>query len=286
MKVIEYTSTIASRTERIQLVPLGDIHLGTKNCAEDLLQETIDYIKKTRNCYTVLMGDLIDAINISDKRFDGALADWVEADSLTDLVKCQADKIIEYLKPIRYKIIGSLEGNHENTIRKRYLFSVADYIATALGVPNLTYCCMIRWHLKRKTAHPKTACKDIVIYANHGCGGGHYIGSKVNKLIRSIIGFDADIYLMGHVHDKLVHEIPRLQLHGRDDNLRLYDNKRYVVLTGTFLRAYKEDSRSYGEAKMYNPTSLGVMHINIKPFPTTHIEGKKVEMPPEIRVSQ
>ena len=281
MKVIEFKTKIKSRSDHIKLIPLGDIHLGAKGCEETILQETIDYIKNTPNTYWLGMGDYCDYINISDKRWGDNVADWITVADLSNLAKVQADKFLEYVYPIRYKCIGLLEGNHEETIRRRYQHSIADYIATEMNVANLSYTTHIRWNIIRKQSH-----RNIYIYASHGAGGGRYLGAKINRLTGTCIGFEADIYLMGHVHEKLVHTIPSLRIYGHGDNMRHIDNNKYFILTGTFLKTYENNARSYGEKTMYNPTALGVMTIDIKPFPATKISGKDVELPPVISVSQ
>lgn len=288
MQIIEHETEIKSRSEHLTLVPLGDTHLGTKNCDEELFQREIDFIKRNPNTYWVFMGDACEFINISDPRWDTNVAEWIHVENLNNLVKVQADKFLEYVYPIHHKCMGVLEGNHEEKVRSRYHFSPTDYIAMELGVPNLSNVCMIRWRILRKSmgTNKQPAMRNIVIYANHGSGGGRFIGGKINKLIQTCIGFDADIYLMGHVHEKLVHEIPRLQIYGYGENMRLIHHTRYFILTGTFLKAYQQNSRSYAEPKMYNPTSLGAMHIKIKPFPNVRINGQKVDLPPEIHISQ
>ena len=51
--------------------------------------------------------------------------------------------------PIKDRIIGLLEGNHEDVIRRKYHFNPADVMAERLGVPNLTYNAFIRWQIVR-----------------------------------------------------------------------------------------------------------------------------------------
>lgn len=287
MKVIEYRTTINSRSDCVKLIPLGDIHLGAKGCEEDLLQKTVDYIRKTKNCYWLGMGDAADFINTSDKRWGNDVADWIKVSDLPNLPKVQADRYLDYVYPIRHKCMGLLEGNHEETIRRRYHYSVADYIAVKMNVPNLTYTAHIRWRIERKSkSDGRNTYRNIIIYATHGAGGGRYLGGKINRLIGSCVGFDASIYCMGHIHEKLIHTIPSLRIYGHGDNIRHIDNNRYFILTGTFLKTYENNARSYGEKTMYNPTALGMVTIDIKPFCSTRIGGKGVELPPEITVSQ
>lgn len=43
MEIHRYEIPYSHRGSKFDLFPLGDIHLGTKNCDKDKLQETIDY---------------------------------------------------------------------------------------------------------------------------------------------------------------------------------------------------------------------------------------------------
>ena len=70
MKVIQYETKVPSRSTVLYLVPLGDVHWGTKNCDEDKFLEIVQWIKKTPNAYTILMGDMAEYINLNDPRFD------------------------------------------------------------------------------------------------------------------------------------------------------------------------------------------------------------------------
>ena len=287
VKVIEHTTIIHSRGDHVKLIPLGDIHLGAKGCDEELLQKVVDRIKNDPDTYWLGMGDYCDNINISDPRWDGNVADWIKTGDLSNLAKVQADKLLEYIYPIRHKCIGLLEGNHEDKLRRRYSNSMADYVAVEMGVPNLTYTAHIRWRLERQTdGVSKNPCREVIIYATHGAGGGRYLGGKINRLIGTEIGFEANIYLMGHVHEKLSYIIPNLRVYGSGADIRHIHDDKYFILTGTFLKTYENNARSYGERTMYNPTALGVMTIDIKPFNSTHVDGKDVEMPPLISVSQ
>lgn len=293
MKLIEYTTEISSRSDTVTLVPLGDIHLGSRNCDEELLKEEIDFIRRTPNCYWLGMGDYIEAIKArADRRMDfKGLAKWIHIEDLADIVAKQSDYFIRLVKPIKNKCMGLVVGNHEETVEKRDDQSVVDHMAVELGTRNLTYCTMIKWIIKRKIkTKTKAPSKIITIYANHGTGGGRYLGSHINKLVSMASGIDADIYLMGHCHRRNTDEESRLGIYGRGDNLRLLDNKKHFVLTGSFYRTYEITSTSYAEKKMYNPTSLGTMHIKIRAFKGKSSKDKdgqhNYNLPPDIRVSQ
>ena len=129
---------------------------------------------------------------------------------------------------------------------------------------------------------------NVKIFATHGWGGGHYVGGKVNKLVMLAKDFDADIYLFGHLHEKLCHNRDMITCSNTSENL--VRKKKVYCLTGTFLNPYKLGTVNYAEKKCYSPGNIGVVKIIIKPFRhewLTANKGKKlVELPPDIHATE
>ena len=281
MKVVNFQTFVKSRSTVLFLVPLGDIHYGTVNCDEDKFNEVVQWIKKTPNAYTVIMGDMGEYINLNDPRFDPCSLTAPCRNHLDNLASFQTEQIIRLLWPIKDRIIGIFEGNHEDLIRRKYHFNPVDVMAERLGAPNLTYNAFIRWQITRD----KHTTDTITIYASHGFGSGRYAGGKVNNLLNLARDFEADIYLVGHVHEKI--GIDREKLYcTRHDEPRVQARKKIFAITGCFLKVYEQDSRSYGERKMYPPTPTGVVKIRIEPFRCMRQGRETFELPPHLHISE
>ena len=284
MKVIEFETRVKSRSTVLHLVPIGDIHWGTINCDEDKLIETIKWVKEKPDTYTILMGDMAEYINLNDPRFDPSTLHPTCRDHLDNLASFQTEAIIRMFWPIRHRIMGILEGNHEDVIRRKYHFNPTDVMAERLGVPNLTYNAFIRWHIHR-TPKGRQQTNTLVIYASHGFGAGRYAGGKVNNLLNLARGFEADIYLVGHVHEKIGKDADRLYVTHQGDP-HVVARKKIFAITGCFLKVYEENSRNYGERHMYDPTPTGVVKIRIEPFRSSRIGGVTHEQPPHLHISE
>lgn len=279
MQVTEHKIQLKSRSDCFYLIPLGDIHLGTKNCDEEKLEKIIQYIKVNKNVYWIGMGDYIEAINYIDKRFDPANLHPRFQNKLDNLVTAQMQYVADLFNPIKKRCIGLLEGNHEETIRKDFQMSPVDYLAGALNVKNLGYVCMIRLTVCR----PST--QKIIVYATHGFGAGRYAGGKVNNLLSIGKDFDADIYLAGHTHEKVGIDRDRLVMTLRGEP-RLYAKKQLYAITGSFFKTYQQDSKAYTEKKGYPPTPTGVVKIKIEPFRNERINNKDVDLPAHYHISE
>jgi hypothetical protein len=272
VEIISHRIKVGVRYPKITIVPLGDIHRGTKNCDEKKLKGTVEWIKNNPNTYWIGMGDMAEYINLSDPRFDIKNIDPELRGEVDNLAAIQKNGIVKLLKPIKNKCWGCLEGNHEEIIRKKYHINIFSLMCYDLGVPELGRGCLMRIILEASNG----TTRSFTIYAEHGSGGGRKPGSKVNSLIDLEQYFDADIYLRGHVHEKLGINKHKLALSrmAKGRPLRLIEKKKVFALTGSFYRGYIEGTRSYVESKTYPPISTGVVKITVE-RKKEYFDGKK-----------
>lgn len=259
MELLTFDIPIRGKSDVVQLVPIGDIHSGASGCDEKELKETVEYVAAGSHRYTILMGDLIDAIYPDDKRWDDrSVADWVPRARPVD---AQYERIKSIIAKIpRERIIGVLEGNHEIKARTVHYRDVTLDLSRELGIRYLGQEAMIRLRFSR----PKSlGCNSYLIFATHGSGGGRKPGAKINRITELSNFIDADIFLMGHVHEKSAIKNVVLSM----DNLgRFTQKERLYCLTGTFLKTYSREANSYGARALYAPTSIGAPIINIQPY--------------------
>jgi UDP-2,3-diacylglucosamine pyrophosphatase LpxH len=278
MEIIEKKIVCHSRSDKFYLIPLGDIHIGTKNCDVKKLIETVAWIKKTPNTLWLGMGDYCDFILPSDKRFDFKGIPKQFIDSYDNMAQAQAKYVTNILSPIKSQCIGLIEGNHEASIRTRYHQDVTGYMSTEMGVPNLSYTAMIRLSFLRKYKNVRGGGTTVVIYASHGFGGGKAVGSKVTAITAMAKDFDADIYLAGHTHEKIAIDRDRLYI-TKWGKPMLLSKKQLFGITGSFYNTYEAGSQSYTERSGYSPSPTGVIKITIEPFKHTHVGGHDVTVP-------
>lgn len=256
--IIEYES---KEDGWINLVGLGDIHLGPVNFDEDLLLKTVDYILENETLW-IGMGDYCDAITTKDKRHDQHATDY-----RYDTPDKQYRKIAEILKPIQKTCLGLLDGNHELIHWVHRNHNYTDGLAYALNVPYLTIDAFIRLVFKRNSGKtPKRRAFDI--YAHHGWTNARTMGYKINRIqdLSSIFP-GLPLYLMGHTH--LKGPIPPIIQLYVPRKMKVVHREVRHVFTGSFLKGYqpardrKRKFSSYVEQKGYQPLSLGAPLIRI-----------------------
>jgi len=223
----------------LELIPIGDIHYGSKECNIKKIKENVQYVKDNKNARVVLMGDLVD-IALRDSVGAGTFDNNFEPEE-------QIDGIIELLMPIKNKILCLIGGNHEERIRMRTSIDINKLIAKALDTTYVGSMCFLKIMV---------GTTNYVVFAAHGSTGAVSPAGKINAVMKYGTYIDADLYLMGHVHELAHHttEYFRVDI----GNKQIVKDKRHYVITGHYL-----NYGGYAEAKGYAPGKTGSPNIKL-----------------------
>ena len=93
-----------SEYSQLHLYPLGDVHLGSKECNIDLLKKWVSTVENDPYGYAVLIGDIMN-MGLRNSKSN------VYEEVLPPIK--QKELCFELLNPIAHKIIGGCSGNHE-----------------------------------------------------------------------------------------------------------------------------------------------------------------------------
>lgn len=225
------------------LVPFGDLHLGYGTMNREKVGKVVDFINE-KDCQWIGMGDYIDNTPPQHKYFDFETTDM-----------SPQDQVIEYceiIEPIKDKCIGLLNGNHEiRSIRAGY-----DPVKQILKILKM---CREK-HLKSIHAFSiKTGRVKYDIFATHGSARGLYFstrqGYKINKLLALSSLADADLYLMGHLHDTIGTSNQKVAV----ENGKMVLKTKWYAMTGGFVEYidFTKKIESYGAAMGYTPIDTG-----------------------------
>jgi len=151
------------------------------------------------------------------------------------------------LSPIAEKIVFAMSGNHENRlINKTSLDPTKIILRRLLLDPDKLY-------RKRGGLFDLTVGKKKwVVFATHGSGSSQRGRYQLEKAMRV---FDADLYLIAHIHKIDYLRLERIGLRGR--------LVKYGVRTGGFLR-YPD----YAFERLYTPCDIGT--------PIIHLDEKRI----------
>lgn len=236
---------------QIQIVPLGDFHLGDENFKFDKLCKTIQYIKETPNCYTILNGDLMN------NALKNSASDSYR-EQLT--VEAQQDWLIKLLDPIKDKILYMAQGNHEYRTSNLAGIDPLRYVAKALGLldkglySDNSYVLNVMFGTNKDKKTPLS----YIVYGLHGSGsGGRRMGSTVNALedMTKIIP-NANLYIHSHTHVPVTYTDRCYVFNNHSKSVE--EHKRTFVNTNSF-----QDYGGYAERFGFKLTDLAPFTILI-----------------------
>lgn len=205
----------------------------------------------------ILGGDYADAIDPKDRRFE-----WASVDRELATPDEQYGWVGDLLDPIADKILCVVEGNHDFKIKMQGNHDYVKDLAKLLNVPPEAtgYSVFTRLNFRRGTGKNGQHRSRFDIWAHHGSTNAQTRGGKVNKLLSMDRRFEADVYLMSHVHD--IEPSRRVTL-TVDENLNIKEHRTYYALTGGFLKGYERGVSNYVERGLFEPTTLGGIALTL-----------------------
>lgn len=225
----------------ITIIPIADVHLGDDLANLKLFREVLKRIQDEENTYTIINGDLCN-MALKNSKSD------VYGQSLAPMEQVIA--MVDYLKPIKDKILVIGTGNHEDRTQKETNIDVTRLIARELGIED-RYA-NEWWYLYLTFGKDKHDARRTITYGItgvHGFGGGRKPGGKINNLESMSEVVLADLYIMSHTHKPIATKkciyTPYYQ------SKTLTKQEMYYLMTNSFL----ESDGGYAEKMGFTPAS-------------------------------
>ena len=242
--------------DRIEIIPMADLHIGDIHSDFKSIMERIEYIKNTPNVYCILDGDLMDtAIATSIGDTYGASLQPME----------QLKQCVKIFEPIKDKILCVLPGNHEHRIYKTDGLDITELMCSQLGIIEKYSPTTALLFMRFGKNNSRNKYRPILYtaYVTHGSGGGRREGGKINRLADLASIVDADIYIHAHTHLPLIFKESFFRVSGSNSSVALVD--KLFVNTAASL-----DYGGYGDKQGYKPAS--------KSSPVIYLDGRKRDM--------
>lgn len=240
---IKFITKDLGTSEEIFIIPLSDVHIGEKGFNEKLLDDIIKDVKENDDLYLLLIGDLINNATKNSK-----------SDVYHEVMTPheQVNFIVDKLKPVRHKILGSVSGNHEDRTSRESGVDLSNVIADFLEIPydNSSMVYQIKHGVSGSGKN------NYIIYTTHGFGGGGTKGAKANKLQKLSELCIADLYIMGHYHDIITFSDSVYIPDTRHDKMVL--KTRQYLITGSCV-----EYGGYAEKMLLRPGRTGYPLIKL-----------------------
>jgi len=271
--------------QEVQILPLGDVQLGSEGVAKKKLRNYIEWALDQKNVYFIGMGDYIDILSPSNRRA------WQSAQLYESVRKGLEDKAQEYVSDFLELVKGS-EGRWLGLVEGHHFFEFEDgttsdtRIAQGLKTAFLGTCAFVRLRFKGDGHAGQLAC---TMWVHHGAGGGLTPHSPLARLLHVMHYFDADIYLIGHQTKKPAVKVPYLYMSSKPP-YQLIAKHKILAGTGGFSEGYMQGSQSvsgrpqggYVEQRMLSPVALGAVLLKIRPVYGDETRGDRLDINVEI----
>ena len=264
IKIIKTKSIVFPKElDHIYFIPIGDFHCGDPaglggtspegRKATKKFKNMVKWIKNKEYAYTFLMGDLFDAVtktslgNVYEQEYN---------------LKTAKDLVTEELKPIKDKILGCIDGNHEARIGRAVGDSPVYDLSHRLGIEYFPNWCAYLFLAVGKSRYQQDKNRPIIYTAfmHHMRGGGATPGGKINRL-KKLKGMAlADLYCGAHVHLKGAFKEKYLTPDIRTK--KLIEEQETYVATGSFM-----GYASYSIIGQYEKPATGAVRVRLNGEP-------------------
>lgn len=227
----------------IDLLAVGDAHIGSRLHDDKLIAATIDYIKEIPNRFVIINGDMVN------NNLPGSVGSPYE-DKYTP--KDQRKLAKEIIQEIKNRVICIVGGNHERRTKKVNDESPLEQIAEDLSIPYREEDAFIKLTFGKDAKSNKRLSYQI--YATHGAGGGKRPGSSLNNIESLTMNCFSEIYIMNHVHKKTAHKAVYYMPDAHNENIR--EIEMLYVISSSF-----QDYGGYAKQKLLRPSAKGAVPI-------------------------
>lgn len=258
---------------------ISDLHWGNSLVDYELFISHLELIKSNKNHFIIFGGDTLDAIILGDKRFSFQALDerfYKRGDDYQSILDRAIDSLCAELEPVKSKIIGFLEGNHEVSADKSAQTRVARRLAANLNTYHFGYS--LGLGIKLRDGNCKFT-RQYIGFIHHGSGGAQTKGGKLNRGISKSNDWEGvDFHMRGHLHDPQITPMVRGSFKWRSNYRDIeFIAKDYVIVqSGSYLKSrsyekagipnaigYREPFNAYSETREYSLVHLGMRGVKL-----------------------
>lgn len=177
----------------ISIYAISDVHYGALEHLEPQWYQFCKMVAETPNVYLILAGDLINN-GVRTCSFINPYDELIRP-------REQKKRMVEFLSPIKDRILCAVNGNHEARSMKDDDIDITYDIMAKLDIEDLyrPNACFMKVSLGHRSDNSPIA--SYTFATTHGAGGGIYTGAAVNRNERfgNIIE-GLDCLVVGHSH--------------------------------------------------------------------------------------
>ena len=259
----KFTIEIEKESDITNIWFFGDVHAGCAGHDED----RFDYFLKRafqsdkEDTYFVGMGDYFDFASTSEQGHlkAGKIHETTMA-LFDEVVEKGVRKMVKKLIPMKDKVIGFIEGNHAWTYQNGN--TATKDMAERLNAKELGWLSHVTLEFYIKN---RDKSQIVTMILCHGKAGGKLMGNSLNQVedLKRIFPA-ADIYVMGHDHQRFAVPSSIILPLFKNGKIYLKQKRQYSCRSGSFLKAYTENKSEYVVGRLLKPSDLGAIKLEIR----------------------
>lgn len=197
--------------EYINIYPIGDVHIGSKECNIDQFRKLIETIENDPNGYAVIVGDMMN-MGLRNSKTN------VYEEVLNPME--QKELCYELLKPINNKILAGCSGNHEYRQNKEVGTNPLYDVFCRLRIEDRyrENACFLKLTVGKCGRNPNT----YGVVLTHGS-----TKSKDEKWTYSIDG--CDCFISGHTHSGVHQPMGKIRMDLTHNKVKTIPYQHIVV---------------------------------------------------------
>lgn len=252
----ELIVTIPDELTTIELAPLYDVHIGSPEQDEALLDKHLRWIAETPNVFTWNGGDAFE--NKTPKQAD------MGRDSMSP-----EEQVLEATKKfaqIQHKMLFSIPGNHEDRTSKQAGMSSAKRLADNLKVPYFPdYTILtLKWR-----------GNNFRILAHHGAGGAQTPGAQRNAARKELVWMKGiDLIWTGHLHQPMTDTVKVIDIDQRTG--RTFEKDILVIISPSYLKYFGGYAAKVRMSPGARGLSVVVLNEDGRMDVSVHARGKRL----------
>lgn len=236
--------------EDLTIIPISDVHLGAEECNVKAWEKFCKELLQKPNTYIVILGDMIN--NATKTSVSNVYAETMRP-------REQKAKMVEYLTPIKDRILALIGGNHEHRTIKDADQDIMYDIAVKLDIED-RYREDMAFLKVRIGDNRKGAGDDNPTYTFacvHGSGSSIYASASASRAERFGMAIDGtDFLVVGHVHKPMSVPIAKMVV---DQGRNKVSIKQFRLVVATSWLNYSE----YAVRKLLTPTAFMLQEIRL-----------------------
>lgn len=216
----------------LNIYPLGDVHIGSKECDMELLKQWVEMVKADDHGAVVIIGDIMN-MGLKNSKSN------VYEEVLNPMQ--QKEVCYELLKPIADKIIAGCSGNHEYRTVKEVGTNPLYDVFCRLRIEDRyrENACFVKLTVGKQGKNPNT----YGVVLTHGSNK-----NKDEKWTYSVDG--CDCFISGHTHLGTHQPMGRIRMDLTHNKVKMVGYQHIVVMP---FQRYG----GYAVRNKYMPNSLG-----------------------------